>query len=142
MNRASVILLCITTIVIFYIIDKKPTIDIAKYETQINILQQKITLLEPVNDSLELESKELDAMIKLISLTKDKLLTQSDLVANLKFQTTTLNNIILQKDNQIKTAAEMSEELQSALKKANRQKKLYQIGSGIGAGAVILLLIK
>ena len=48
MNRASVILLCITTIVIFYIIDKKPTIDIAKYETQINILQQKITLLETV----------------------------------------------------------------------------------------------
>ena len=81
-------------------------------------------------------------MIKLISVTNDKLLTQSDLVANLKFQTTTLNNIIFQKDNQIKTASEMSEELQSALKKANRQKKLYQIGSGIGAGAVILLLIK
>ena len=81
-------------------------------------------------------------MIKLISVTNDKLLTQSDLVANLKFQTSTLNNIILQKDNQIKTAAEMSEELQSALKKANRQKKLYQIGSGIGVGAVILLLIK
>ncbi len=83
-------------------------------------------------------SKELDAMIKLISVTNDKLLTQSDLVANLKFQTTTLNNIIFQKDNQIKTAAEMSEELQSALKKANRQKKLYQIGSAIGGGAVIL----
>ena len=81
-------------------------------------------------------------MVKLISVTNDKLITQSDLVTNLKFQTSTLNNIILQKDNQIKTAAEMSEELQSALKKANRQKKLYQIGSGIGAGAVILLLIK
>ena len=63
MNRASVILLCITTIVIFYIIDKKPTIDIAKYETQINILQQKITLLETVNDSLEIESKELEKAV-------------------------------------------------------------------------------
>jgi len=81
-------------------------------------------------------------MIKLISVTNDKLVTQSDLVSNLKFQTSTLNNIILQKDNQIKTAAEMSDELQSALKKANRQKKLYQIGSAIGGGAVILLLIK
>ena len=41
MNRASVILLCLTTLAIFYIIDEKPTIDIAKYELQINILQQK-----------------------------------------------------------------------------------------------------
>lgn len=81
-------------------------------------------------------------MIKLISVTNDKLITQSDLVSNLKLQTNTLNNIILQKDNQIKTAAEMSEDLQSALKKANRQKKLYQIGSAIGGGAIILLLIK
>ena len=63
MNRVNVILLCVTTIVIFYIIDKKPTIDIAKYETQINILQQKITLLETVNDSLELESKKLEKAV-------------------------------------------------------------------------------
>ena len=81
-------------------------------------------------------------MVKLISVTNDKLVTQSDLVTNLKFQTSTLNNIILQKDSQIKTASEMSEELQSALKKANRQKKLYQIGSAIGGGAVLLLLIQ
>lgn len=87
-------------------------------------------------------SKELDAMVKLISVTNDKLVTQSDLVTNLKFQTSTLNTIILQKDNQLKTASEMSEELQSALKKANRQKKLYQIGSAIGGGAVLLLLIQ
>jgi len=81
-------------------------------------------------------------MVKLISVTNDKLVTQSDLVTNLKFQTSTLNTIILQKDNQLKTASEMSEELQSALKKANRQKKLYQIGSAIGGGAVLLLLIQ
>jgi hypothetical protein len=87
-------------------------------------------------------SKELDAMVKLISVTNDKLITQSDLVANLKFQTSTLNSIILQKDSQIETQAELSKDLQSALKKANRQKKLYQIGSAIGGGAVILLLIK
>ena len=53
-------------------------------------------------------SKELDAMVKLISVTNDKLITQSDLVANLKFQTSTLNSIILQKDNQIETTAELS----------------------------------
>jgi hypothetical protein len=87
-------------------------------------------------------SKELEAMIKLITVTNEKLITQSDLVSNLKLQTSTLNTIILQKDSQLKTSAELSDELQSALKKANRQKKLYQIGSAIGGGAVILLLIK
>ena len=85
-------------------------------------------------------SKELDAMVKLISVTNDKLITQSDLVANLKFQTSTLNSIILQKDNQIETTAELSKDLQAALKKANRQ-KLYQIGSAIGLAAVLLQVI-
>jgi len=88
------------------------------------------------------DSKELQAMIKLVTVTNEKLITQSDLVSNLKLQTNTLNNIIQQKDSKIKTSAELSDELQSALKKANRQKKLYQIGSAIGGGAVILLLIK
>lgn len=87
-------------------------------------------------------SKELEAMIKLITVTNEKLITQSDLVSNLKLQTSTLNTIILQKDSQLKTSAELSDELQSALKTANRQKKLYQIGSAIGGGAIILLLIK
>jgi len=88
------------------------------------------------------DSKELEAMIKLVTVTNEKLITQSDLVSNLKLQTNTLNNIILQKDSQLQTSAEMSKDLQSALKKANRQKKLYQIGSGIGLGAVVLLLVK
>ena len=86
-------------------------------------------------------SKELDAMVKLISVTNDKLITQSDLVANLKFQTSTLNSIILQKDNQIETTAQLSKDLQAALKKANRQKKLYQIGSAIGGAAILLQVI-
>ena len=88
------------------------------------------------------DSKELEAMIKLVTVTNEKLITQSDLVSNLKLQTNTLNNIILQKDSQLQTSAEMSKDLQSALKKANKQKKLYQIGSGIGLGAVVLLLVK
>ena len=87
-------------------------------------------------------SKELEAMIKLVTVTNEKLVTQSDLVSNLKLQTNTLNNIILQKDGQLKTSAELSDELQSALKKANRQKKLYQIGSAIGAAAILLQVVK
>jgi len=81
-------------------------------------------------------------MIKLVTVTNEKLITQSHLVSNLKLQTNTLNNIILQKDSQLQTSAEMSKDLQSALKKANRQKKLYQIGSAIGAAAILLQVIK
>ena len=81
-------------------------------------------------------------MIKLVTVTNEKLITQSDLVSNLKLQTNTLNNIILQKDSQLQTSAEMSKDLQSALKKANRQKKIYQIGSAIGAAAILLQVIK
>jgi len=63
MNRFSVILLCITTLCIFYILQKQPEIDIKKYETEINILQQKINLLEDKNDSLQQESIELEKTI-------------------------------------------------------------------------------
>jgi chromosome segregation ATPase len=60
MNRVNVILICLTALAIFYILQKQPQIDIEQYETQINILQQKITFLEGVNDSLVGESKELE----------------------------------------------------------------------------------
>ena len=52
MNRVSVILLCLTTLAVFYIIQKKPQLDIKKYEDQINSLQKEIDQLEGVNDSL------------------------------------------------------------------------------------------
>lgn len=83
-------------------------------------------------------SDEVKAMQTILTVTNDKLLAQSDLVLNLKMQTATLQSIIEQKDGQIKTQEEMSKELQKALKKANRQKKLYQIGSAVGAAAILL----
>lgn len=60
MNRINVILICLTALAIFYILQKGPQIDLTNYETEINILQQKITLLESVNDSLTSESKQLE----------------------------------------------------------------------------------
>lgn len=83
-------------------------------------------------------SDEVKAMQTILTVTNDKLLAQSDLVINLKMQTATLQSIIEQKNGQIKTQEEMSKELQKALKKANRQKKLYQIGSAVGAAAILL----
>jgi len=65
MNRINVILICLTALAIFYILQKGPQIDLTKYETEINILQQQINQLEGVNDSLTVESKQLE--IKLAS---------------------------------------------------------------------------
>src|SRR6056300_1287110 len=56
MNRVSVILLCLTTLAIFFILRKQPELDIQKYEDQINALQSEITELEGVNDSLQVEA--------------------------------------------------------------------------------------
>jgi hypothetical protein len=83
-------------------------------------------------------SDEVKAMQKILSATNDKLLTQSDLVTNLKMQVSTYTGIISQKDEQFKTQQELSKDLEKALKKANRTKKIYQIGSAIGAAAILL----
>ena len=76
MNRINVILICLTALAIFYILKKGPEIDLSKYETEINILQQKIILLEGVNDSLTTESKQLEIKLagydeKLKNLNKE-----------------------------------------------------------------------
>ena len=76
MNRGSVILLCLTTLAVFYILQKGPEIDIKNYETQINILQQQISKLEGINDSLEVESQELEI----------KLATYDEKLKNLNIQ--------------------------------------------------------
>ena len=77
-------------------------------------------------------------MQKILTVTNDKLLTQSDLVSNLKLQVNTFQRIIDQKDEQFDTQKQLQDDLESALKKANRQKKLYQIGSAVGVAAILL----
>jgi len=86
--------------------------------------------------------RQLQAMQQILKVTNDKLLTQSDLVLNLKTQVSTYQRIIEQKDNQFKTQEQLSEDLQKALKRERRTKKLYQIGSIIGAAAVISKLVQ
>lgn len=64
MNRINTILLCITVIIIFFILNKEDKGgDISQYETQINILQQKVVELESANDSLKIVEDKLEAKI-------------------------------------------------------------------------------
>ena len=86
--------------------------------------------------------RQIQAMQQILKVTNDKLLTQSDLVLNLKTQVSTYQRIIEQKDSQFKTQEQLSKDLQKALKRERRTKKLYQIGSIIGAAAVISKLVQ
>jgi hypothetical protein len=86
--------------------------------------------------------RQLKSMQQILKVTNDKLLTQSDLVLNLKTQNLNFQKIIEQKDMQFKTQEQLSKDLQKALKKETRTKKLYQIGSIIGAVAIISKLVQ
>lgn len=86
--------------------------------------------------------RQLQAMQQILKVTNDKLLTQSDLVLNLKTQNLNFQKIIEQKDMQFKTQEQLSKDLQKALKRERRTKKLYQIGSVIGVAAIISKLVQ
>ena len=80
MNRVSVILLCATTLTVFFILRKQPELDIQKYEDQINALQQEIIQLESVNDSLQVEAAVLNEKLIEYDNTIDKLNDKIDVI--------------------------------------------------------------
>jgi peptidoglycan hydrolase CwlO-like protein len=80
MNRGSVILLCLTTIVVFFILRKQPELDIQKYENQINTLQLEINLLEGANDSLIVEAALLNEKLVEYDNVIDKLNKEIDVI--------------------------------------------------------------
>lgn len=85
---------------------------------------------------------ELETIQQLLTSTNQKLATQSDLVVNLKSQITNYESILVSKDNQLVTAQQLSKDLETALRKEKRLGKLYKIGSTVGLGAIVLLLLK
>ena len=80
MNRISVILLCITTLAIFFIIHKKEDIDLSEYRDKIEELQQQVEVLEQVNDSLELIEQQLETKISNYDNTINNLNRQLDVI--------------------------------------------------------------
>lgn len=85
---------------------------------------------------------ELETVQQLLTSTNQKLATQSDLVVNLKSQITNYESILATKDSQLVTAQQLSKDLEAALRKEKRLGKLYKIGSTVGLGAIVLLLLK
>jgi len=117
--------------------------------SQNDIDSSKIQLTKPVaklvvkdlisGDGLKLELK---TVREVLEETNKKLETQTMLVGNLQTQVNNFVTIIDQKDKQINTSSELSDALEKQLKKESRTKKLYQITSAVGAGAILLLLIQ
>ena len=75
-----VILLCITTLAIFFIIHKKEDIDLSEYRDKIEELQQQVEQLEQVNDSLELIEEQLETKLSSYDKTIDNLNRQIDVI--------------------------------------------------------------
>jgi len=65
LNRINTVIICVTALVIFFILKQEsiPDIDITKYETEINLLQIQLNELQEVNDSLVVLEKELEEKI-------------------------------------------------------------------------------
>ena len=87
-------------------------------------------------------SKEMQAMQDILKETNEKLNTQGELVANLKTQVLNYQTQLEKKGDQLQSQKYATQSLQKSLKKEKRKTKLYQIGSAIGGGAVLLLLIQ
>ena len=88
-------------------------------------------------DGLEKTNKTLNQLIVETNNRLDKSLKLNN---NLSQQVKNYQLIIGDKDIQLQTSDVLSKELQKELKKEARAKKLYQIGSGIGVFATLLLL--
>ena len=78
MNRGSVILLCITTLAIFFMLKQKPKLDIEKYENAIAELNSQIENLEDQNDSLMIESAVLLSKVQEYDIAIDSLNQEID----------------------------------------------------------------
>jgi len=117
--------------------------------SQTDTVQKKIVLTKPIaklvvkdlisGDQLKLELK---TTLDILDQTNFKLATQTNLVTNLQGQVVNFESIVGNLQNKYDTQARLSDDLEAALKKANRKTKLYKIGTYIGGGALLLLLAK
>ena len=114
-----------------------------------NVTDNQIQLTKPIarlviKDLIQFDglSDEMQTMQTILTETNNKLLTQGELVANLKTQVENYQSIIENKDSQMVKADELSKELQKELKKQARTQKLYKVGSIVGAAALGLLIVK
>ena len=87
-------------------------------------------------------TQEVSTVRSILEETNNKLQSQTDLVINLRSQITNYKDLTATKDEQLSQQQAAIADLQKSLKKANRTKKLYKIGSTLGLASTALLLLK
>lgn len=86
--------------------------------------------------------KEYNILENVLSETNLKLSTQKNLVINLNSQIDNYKTILGDKDKQFTTQKQLQDDLEKALKQANRRTTIYKIGTAVGAAATLLLLVQ
>jgi len=109
----------------------------------------KIQLTKPIarlviKDLIQFDglSTEMQTMQTILTETNNKLITQGELVTNLKFQNNNLEAVIRELQTKYDTQAQLTADFEKALKRQKRQSTIYKIGTTVGAAAVLLLLVQ
>ena len=92
-----------------------------------------------VGDQLKLKLRTLE---EILSETNGKFKTQTLLVTNLESQILNYKGIVTDLKYKSSIQNDLSKDLETALKRANRRTKLYKIGTTIGAVALGILIIQ
>jgi oligoendopeptidase F len=90
-------------------------------------------------DGLKLQLVETE---KLLQLSDKKIILKDSIITNMETKVVNFETIITKKDEQFSLERQKSESLLKELKQEKRKGFFYKIGSGIGAAAIILLLVK
>ena len=117
--------------------------------SQTAIDSTKIQLTKPIaklviKDLIQFDglSVEMQTMQTILTETNNKLLTQNQLVTNLELQNNNLESVIKELNSKYEVQAQLSDDLETALRKQKRRTTIYKIGTTVGAVATVLLLVK
>lgn len=85
--------------------------------------------------------KELETLNKVVAESNNKISAQTRLISNLESQNLSLEDVICTLNKKYETQERLTNEFQTALKRQQRQAKLYKVGSIVGVTAVAILLL-
>ena len=109
----------------------------------------KIQLTKPIaklviKDLIQFDglSVEMQTMQTILTETNNKLITQNELVTNLQLQNNNLESVVKELNSKYEVQAQLSDDLETALRKQKRRTTIYKIGTTVGAVATVLLLVQ
>ena len=117
--------------------------------SQTDIDSTKIQLTKPIaklviKDLIQFDglSVEMQTMQTILTETNNKLITQNELVTNLQLQNNNLESVVKELNSKYEVQAQLSDDLETALRKQKRRTTIYKIGTTVGAVATVLLLVQ